>query len=228
MSAFGGDFQMVKRLVRKDWQIYQKQLAAYVAGLFVALMLVGTGQAVPFYIGALLLLTLLICAGGFAIQSSLINERKEQTAPFIMSLPVTPMDFFWGKVLANTTLFLVPFGLVVGGTAFLVLFTSLPDGLLVWSTLIYFFLATNFFLSLCVAIVVESEGWSIFVMIALSTLISPFMMGIGMIDAIGTQIKTNNIVWSPPALGILCAELLVIAIALGVTSWVQSRKTSFL
>jgi ABC-2 type transport system permease protein len=228
MSAFNCDFQMVKRLILKDWQIYQKQLAAYVAGLLLALTLIGTGKAIPFYLGALMLLVLLICAGGFAIQSSLINERKEHTMPFIMSLPVTPMDFYWAKILANATLFLVPFLLVLGGTVALVLLTPLPDGLLVWSLLIYLFLAMNFVISLCVAIVVESEGWNIFTIITLSTLTSPFMMGIGMFDAIGKNIKTEHIVWSLPALAILSAQLLIIAITLGVTSWVQSRKTSFL
>ncbi|MCI1710262.1 MAG: hypothetical protein LKM39_07905 [Chiayiivirga sp.] len=42
-------------------------------------------------------------------------ERKEQTQPFVMSLPVTPMDVFWGKLLANLVIFLVPFLFVTGG-----------------------------------------------------------------------------------------------------------------
>jgi ABC-2 type transport system permease protein len=228
MSAFHCDLQMIKRLILKDWQIYQKQLAAYVAGLLLGLTLIGTGKAIPFYIGALLLLVLLICAGGFAIQSSLLNERKEHTLAFVMSLPVTPMDFYWAKLIANATLFLLPFALVLSGTVALILWTPLPDGLLVWALLIYLFLAMNFVISLCIGIVVASEGWNIFVQIGLSTLISPFMMGIGLFDAIGKNIKTENIVWSLPALTIFSVQLLVMAIALGLTSWRQSRKTAFL
>lgn len=228
MTTDSLDFQMIKRLAVKDWQIYQKQLAAYILGLLIGLTLVGVGKNWSFYIGALLLLVLLICAGGFAIQSSVLNERKERTLPFVMSLPVTPMMFYWSKLLANVTIYLVPFTLVVGGSMFLVLFTPLPDGLLVWSLLIFGFLTMNFFVSLCTALVVESEGWNIFVQIALSTMISPFMMGIGMIDVIGTNIKTNNIVWSLPAVGILLAQIFVIALAISVTSFAQRRKTSFL
>lgn len=222
------DLQTIKCLVIKDWQIYQKQLAAYVVGLLVALTLVGMAKTWSFYAGALLLLVLLICAGGFAIQSSLLNERKEQTLSFVMSLPITPMAYYWSKLLANVSIYLVPFSLVVGGTAFLVLFTPLPDGLLVWSLLIYGFLAMSFFVSLCSALVLESEGWNIFVQIGLSTLISPFFLAIGSIDAIGTSIKTNNIVWSAPAIGIFAAEFAVIVLALAVTSWIHRRKTSFL
>ena len=228
MNINAYDFQMIKLLVIKDWQIYQKQLAAYVVGLLIGLTLVGMGKAWSFYVGALLLLVLLICAGVFAIQSSVLNERKEHTLPFVMSLPVTPMAFYWSKLLANVTIYLVPFTLVVAGTAFLVLFTPLPDGLLVWSLLIYGFLAMIYFVSLGAALVVESEGWNTFVMIALFTMVSPFIMGVGMIDAIGTNIKTNNIVWSPPAIGIFLAEFAVIALVIGVTSWIHRRKTSFL
>ncbi len=228
MNTFSYDFVMIKRLALKDWHIYQKQLAAYVLGLLVGLTLVGIGKSWSFYLGALVLMVLLICAGGFAIQSSLLNERKEQTLAFVMSLPVSPMDFYWSKLVANFVIYLVPSTLVVVGSLFLVLFTALPDGILVWALLIFTYLAMIFCVSLCVALVVESEGWNIFVQIGLSTTLSPFIMGIGQIDAIGLNIKTNNIVWSWPALGIFLGLFMIALLAVGVSSWAQSRKNSFL
>ena len=219
---------MIKLLVIKDWQIYQKQLAAYVAGLLLALSLVGMGKPWSFAVGSLLLLVLLIVIGPFLIQTSLVTERKEQTVPFIMSLPVSPMDFYWGKLLANLAIYLVPFTLVAGGSAALVLTTPLPDGLLVPFLLVFCFLLMTFCMTLCIAIAVESEAWIMFTMMALMTLIGPYIYGIGRIAAIGTNLNTNNIVWSAPAVGLLAGELIVIAIVLGVTSWIHSRKTSFL
>lgn len=228
MNITSLDIQMIKLLVIKDWQIYQKQLAAYVVGLLLGLTLVGMGNPWSFYVGALLLLVLLICVGGFGIGSSLLNERKEHTLPFVMSLPVTPMTFYWSKLIANLIIYLIPFAIVVAGTIFLVLFTPLPDGLLVWSMLIYGFLATIYFVSLGAALVLESEGWNIFVQISLSTFISPFLMGLGMIDEIATPIKTNNVVWSLPAIVIILAQLTVIMLVIAVTRWIHRRKTSFL
>ena len=219
---------MIKLLVIKDFQIYQKQLAAYVAGMLLALSLVGMGKPWSFAVGSLLLLVLLIAIGSFSIQTSLITERKEQTVPFIMSLPVTPMDFYCGKLLGTLAIYLVPFTLVAGGSVALVLGTPLPDGLLVYFLLIYCFLLMCFCVTLCIAIAVESEGWIMFTMMALMTLVGPYIFGIGRVAAIGTNLNTNNIVWSAAALGLLAAELAVIAIVLGVTSWVHSRKTSFL
>lgn len=219
---------MIKLLVIKDWQIYQKQLACYVAGMLLALSLVGMGKPWSFAVGSLLLLVLLTVIGQFLIQTSLVTERKEQTVPFIMSLPVAPMDFYWGKLLANLAIYLVPFTLVAGGSAALVLTTPLPDGLLVYVLLITCFLLMCFCVTLCVAIAVESEGWIMFTMMALMTLVGPYIFGIGRIAEIGTNLNTNNIVWSGAALGLLAAQLAVIAIVLGVTSWVHSRKASFL
>ena len=221
-------FDMIKLLVIKDWQIYQKQLAAYVAGMLLALSLVGMGKPWSFAAGSLLLLVLLIAIGSFVIQTSLIAERKEQTMPFIMSLPVAPMDVYWGKLLANLAIYLVPFTLVTGGTAALVLTTPLPDGLLVYFVLIYCFLLMCFCVTLCIAIAVASEAWIMFTMMALMTLVGPYIYGIGRIAAIGSNLTTNNIVWSAPAVGLLAGELAVIAIVLGATSWIHARKTSFL
>lgn len=219
---------MIKLLVIKDWQIYQKQLAGYVAGMLLALSLIGLGKPWSFAVGSLLLLVLLIVIGQFAIATSVITERKEQTVPFIMSLPVTPMDVYWGKLLANLAIYLVPLTLVAGGSATLVLTTPLPDGLLVYFLLIYCFLLMCFCATLCIAIAVESEGWIMFTMMALMTLVGPYIYGIGRIAEIGTNLNTNNIVWSGTALSLLAAQLAVIAIMLGVTSWVHARKTSFL
>lgn len=219
---------MIKLLVIKDLQIYQKPLAAFVAGMMLALSLIGMGKPWPFAVGSLLLLVLLVTIGSFSILTSLVTERKEQTVPFIMSLPVTPMDFYWGKLLGTLAIYLVPFTLVAAGTVALVLGTPLPDGLLVFFLLVYCFLLTCFCVHLCIAIVVTSEGWIMFTMMALMTMVGPYIYGLVRVAAIRTHLNTNNIVWSAPAVGILVGELALIAIVLGVTSWVYSRKTSFL
>ena len=109
MNWLASDAGMVGKLIIKDWQVYQKQLAAYVAAMLLALGLVGMGTPLMASAGALLLLVLLLVVGSYAIQSSTTTERKQQTAPFIMSLPVTPMDVYWGKLLANLVIYLVPF-----------------------------------------------------------------------------------------------------------------------
>ena len=228
MSWFASDAAMVWKLVVKDWQVYQKQLAGFVAGMLLALGLVGMGTPLMASAGALLLLVQLLVVGTYAIQSSIMAERKLQTVPFIMSLPVTPMDVYWGKLLANLVIYLVPFLLVTGGLLALILSTPRPDGAVPWLAVVALFMLTIFCVSLCVAIAVESEGWNIFAILALMTLIGPFLYWVSRLDGIVQYLKTDDIVWSAPVLGVLAAEVAVIAVAILVTSWIHARKASVL
>lgn len=227
MSWFASDAAMVWKLVVKDWQVYQKQLAGFVAGMLLALGLVGMGTPLMASAGALLLLVQLLVVGTYAIQSSIMAERKLQTVPFIMSLPVTPMDVYWGKLLANLVIYLVPFLLVTGGLLALILSTPRPDGAVPWLAVVALFMLAIFCVSLCVAIAVESEGWNIFAILALMTLIGPFLYWVSRLDGIVQYLKTDDIVWSAPVLGVLAAEVAVIAVAILVTSWIHARKASF-
>lgn len=228
MNWLASDAGMVGKLIIKDWQVYQKQLAGYVAAMLLALGLVGMGTPMMAAAGALLLLVLLLVVGSYAIHSSITAERKQQTVPFIMSLPVTPMDVYWGKLLANLVIYLVPFLLVVAGLLALILTTPRPDGTVPWVVVVALFLLANFCVSLCVAIAVDSEGWNIFAMLVLMTLIGPFIYWVSRLDGIIQYLQTDDIVWSAPVLGVIAAEFAAIAIAIFVTSWMHARKASFL
>jgi hypothetical protein len=228
MNWFASDAAMVGKLIAKDWQVYQKQLAGFVAGLLLALGLVGMGTPLLASAGALLLLVLLLVVGSYAIQSSVMLERKQQTQPFVMSLPVTPMDVFWGKLLANLVIYLVPFLLVSGGLLALVLTTPRPDGTVPWLVVVTLFMLAQFCLSLCMVIAVDSEGWNVFAMLALMTLIGPFLYWVTWMPGIREHLQGDVIVWSPQVLALVGGELAVIAIAILIASAVHARKASFL
>ncbi len=228
MNWLASDAAMVRRLIVKDWQVYQKQLAGFIGGLLFALGLVGMGTPLMSAAGGLLLLVLLIVVGTFAVGSLVMAERKQQTQPFVMSLPVTPMDVFWGKLLANLTIYMVPFLLVTGGLLGLILATPGPDGAVPWVVLIALFVLVNFIVSLCVAIAVDSEGWNAFAMLALMTLIGPFIYWVTWMDGIREHLRGDAVVWSPQVLGLVGGELAVMAIAILAAGWVHARKASFL
>ena len=218
---------VIRLLVAKDWQLFQKQLAAYVAAGIGALCFLGMANDWSFYIGSLLLIIVMVAAACFAISNSLLTERKEHTLPFIMSLPVSPLDFYLSKLIGNLVTFGVPFAVLSLGTLAVVLFTPLPDGLVVFALLMFGHILLAFSVSLGVAMAVESEGWNTFVMIASMVLINPFIMLVGQIPEIADNVKTESIVWSTPAVAILVAQLMLSIITVAVTGWVHCRKPSF-
>ena len=227
MKALDLNLPVIKRLVVKDWQLFEKQLAAYVFAGIVALCFLGQATSWSFYVGSLLLITVMVATACFAISTSLLAERKEQTLAFVMSLPVSPLDFYLAKLAGNLLTFAVPFGIMVGGTLAVILLTPLPDGLVVYSLLIFGHVALAYCLSLGVAMAVESEGMNTFVMIASMVLINPFIMALAQVPAITGNIKVDAVIWSSPAVAILLAQLTLGIAILLVTGWVHCRKKSF-
>jgi ABC-type transport system involved in multi-copper enzyme maturation permease subunit len=221
------NLRVIRLLIAKDWLLFQKQLAAYVtAGLF-ALCLMGMAKGWSFYMGSLLLLVVLVGTACFSISTSLLTERKEHTLAFVMSLPLTPLDFYLAKLLGNLVTFFVPFLIMSVGTIAVIAFTPLPDGLIVFSVLIFGFVTLAYSISLSVAMAVESEGWNTFAMIGSMVLINPFMMLLGQIPEISKYVNTESIVWSPPALSILLAQISLAVAVLVATGWVHCRKKAF-
>jgi ABC-type transport system involved in multi-copper enzyme maturation permease subunit len=218
---------VIRLLVQKDWQLFQKQLAAYVLAGIVALCFLGTGKPWTFYLGSLLLIVVLVATACFAISTSLLTERKEQTLAFVMSLPVSPLDFTVAKLAGNLLTFGVPYVLISLGTIAVILFTPLPDGLLVFSVLVLGHILVAYCLSLAVAMNVESEGWNTFAMIASMVLINPFIMVLGQIDAINGPVRGDVVVWSAPAVAILITQILFSMLAIFLTAWWNGRKPAF-
>lgn len=218
---------VIRLLVIKDWQLFQKQLALYVLAGIVALCFLGLARPWAFYVGSLMLIIVMVSIACFSISTSLMTERKEKTLAFVMSLPVSPLDFTLAKLIGNFITFAVPFLVILGGTLAVVLTTPLPDGLAVYSLLIFSYILFAFCLSLAVAMSVESEGWATFAMIGSMVMINPFIMAMSQIPEINDRVSVDAIVWTPQALGMLAALLLLSAAIVCVTAWVHARKPAF-
>ena len=218
---------VIRQLIAKDWVLFQKQLAAYVtAGIF-ALCLLGLAKGWSFYLGSLMLIVVLVAAACFSISTSLLAERKEHTLAFMMSLPVTPLDFYLAKLLGSLVTFFVPFLVMFLGTIAVIAYTPLPDGLIVFSVLVFGHVAMAYALSLSVAMAVESEGWNTFAMIGSMVLINPFIMLLGQIPEISKYVQTEHIVWNLPAVSILLVQVTASVAVLVATGWVHCRKQAF-
>lgn len=218
---------VIRLLVLKDWQLFQKQLAFYVLAGIVALCFLGVGKPWAFYIGSLMLLIVVVSSACFSISTSLVVERKEQTLAFVMSLPVSPREFTLSKLIGNLLTFGVPFGVLLGGALALVMFSPLPDGLFVYTLLIFAWLLFAYAVSLAVAMSVESEGWATFAMIGSMVMINPYIMGLGQLEVINTYTTKDAVVWTTPTVAIMSTLALLAVAVIGVTTWHHARKPAF-
>ncbi len=220
---------MVKRLILKDWYFQRGPIAAYLAAGALALFLIGTGGDASFYAGSILILTVLITVGIHLAMVTIVQERTDQTLPFVMSLPISPMEYTTAKIVSNVLIFLIPWlALLIGSFAVIAGRPEVPDGLIPFTAVILTEIFMSSVLLLAVALVTESQGWAIGAIVFGNLLLQAVMYYVSHIPSVAAAMKGPRIVWDQPVVTLLLAEVAVILLLLGLTFWLQSRKTDFI
>lgn len=220
---------MVKRLVQKDWYFYRWPIAFYIGAGLACIAALGAGGEGAFYAGCVGLLTVLISAGIHLTMGTVVEERRNHTLTFVMSLPVSPSEYTLAKILANIVIFgLVWVTLFVGTIAVIAGRGAVPDGLIPFAAVILGEIFFGYCLTLCVAIVSESLGWTIAAMITANLLLQAVMYAVSHVPAVDQAMKTDTILWQQPISGLLVAEIGSILLMLALTFYLQARKTDFL
>ncbi len=221
--------RIVQQLVLKDLGFLRwANIGSLVAGL-AALGLLAHGSAAGFYAGQVLLVTVLIVLGALAASLTVIDERKEKTLPFIMSLPVSPRQFAVAKILANALIFGSTWVvLVVGTLAVIQVSDHLPNGMTAYAVLILTEIAMSTCLILMVAMITESLPWTIATMIVGNLFINAFFYIVASLPSFAVTAESHTIVWPRDALGLLWVELVAIVLLLATTYLVSSRRKDVL
>jgi len=220
---------VVQAMILSDWQRHRTLLLLSIVSGVLALALIQVGGEIPFILGATLFFTVMIVFGCMLPPSNIINERKKQTLPFLMSLPISAMQFTTAKIVSTVGLFLVPWlALVIAAMAFIVGHRGGPQGIIP----VVLILAAAPFVGFCViagvSLVSESEGAMIAATIATNTSYGFSWYLLVRNPVIRADMQSREIVWSREVLTVLSAEFAVIVLILGLTFFLQSRKRDFL
>jgi len=159
----------------------------------------------------------------------IMNERKENSLLFVMSLPLSIFDYVRAKQLGLALCFAIPWVLSCGAAVILVLVHPVvPDGLLPYLILLSVFMLTNFALVLCGALHASSDALMSAVIIVTNMGITLFMFLIGGLDEISKHMWGPAPVWNSTFWTVLCIELVTLAVALTVPYLVAARRRDFI
>ncbi len=220
---------MTGRLMVKDWSFNRWPISLFVAGGAASLAVVAWGGLTGFFVGSILLLVAVMSVGMQLVFTTVIYERKEQTLPFIMSLPITSAEYVTAKILANVTIFLGAWMALAAMTILVILGRdALPNGLIPFAVLILLELFMGYAVILAVALMTESEGWTIFAMVVSNIFLNFFMYKVSHIPAIAAVMNGPDTVWPRAAVSLLAGEIGVIVLLVVATYAVQVRKKDFL
>jgi hypothetical protein len=218
------NLQAIKILFLKDLFLCRRYLFGYSAAALASVLFTVAPDPTISYIGFLLMITVAIASGIHMIGVLLLGEAIDQTRLFVMSLPVSLLDYSIGKISVVLATYLIPwstmFALTLIGTF------VLPDaqvGKVVLIPAIFLFLFASFLLQLAVAVVSESIGITICVMVAGNVLLNVFLMKITALPEVKAVMNGDQVLWPSAIVWTIGVELLFIVVALAVSFWYQTR-----
>jgi hypothetical protein len=222
------NYAMVKHLVLKDWYLQRYAIVAGLAGGAFSLGIIATGGNVAFFFGLILLITALIAVGAQLAVSTMVNERKEQTLAFVMSLPISYREYTASKILGNLIIFLVPWITMLTASLGLLLYAPKTHGLVPYTAIMATEILVSTCLTLTVALITESQGWTVGAIMVGNLALNGVGFWVAHIGGIAKGMWGSSVAWSPAASVFLFGEFAVIVLLLGFTFFFQSRKKDFL
>ena len=221
-------FSMIFKLINKDWQLYRNYMFIYAALGIVSAAIMALPSEFAYYVGVVMLITVLIGASAHLSISSVLVEKKEYQLSFIMGLPVNVVEYAMSKVLGGMWIYLVCWSIVVAATVGIILFSPMPDGLLPLMLIAAGELLAAMTLLLCIGVLTGSEAVTIVSLVVLNLLFNVFLFSVVKIPGIGEFVQGDVAVFNSSVTAVLAAELLVILLALTLTYLIKSRQACFL
>jgi ABC-2 type transport system permease protein len=220
---------VIRSLILKDCRLHRQQILLSLVASGGALALVQLRSEAGFLIGTVWFFVSLIVLGSMLPVSNVINEKKKQNLAFMMSLPISALQYGTSKMVSTIGMFLVPWiASALAGLISVLSRRDIPNGII---PLMLIFLGLPL-IGFCVvagtALVSESEGWTVAATIVCNStygLTSYFLLRNPSINGV---LNRSVPVWSPLVLKILAGEAMVVVLILGLTFYLQSRKRNFL
>ncbi len=217
------NLQAIRILFLKDLFLSRRQLFAYFAAGMAATALACVPNATLTFVGFILVITVAIAAGIHLIGTLMLSETTDQTRLFVMSLPISLLDYSISKISVVLTTYLIPWASMFAGLV-IATFVLGKQGNVAVLPAIFFFLLCSFMLQLVTAVITESVGWTICVMVGGNVCLNVFMMKLFGNAEVLEVVKSDVLTWPSYVLQIISVELLVFVVALVTAFLFQTRK----
>jgi ABC-2 type transport system permease protein len=215
-------------LVLKDWRLHRPMvLSCMVAGAG-ALAFSQWGNEPALVVGSVVFFIAIIMAGTMLPILGIVNERKNHNLAFLMSLPITILEYTTAKLISTLAIFLVPWlTLVILAISVVEFRAFLPHGVIPVTLILCSLPFVGMCIMIAAALVGESEGWGIAANIFCQSSYGLAWYFLIRTPAIGSNVGKASPVWNATTVNILGGEFVAILAILGLTYFLQSRKRDF-
>lgn len=214
---------VLKKLILKDVLLNLPLMVMMVVAGLAALVVMRIGDA-GYAIGGVLYITANIAGGIFMGMYCIVQERKDQSSLFALSLPVSVRELNTVKFAAALIVYTVPW-LVLSAVLIVSHFfrEDVPFGMIVFSLMLQgsFVALTTVYFSLIS--VTRSDALAGFAILFLNMGFSLFMVWVNQ-PRIRSPLRTEHLVWTTPAIVTLAIEAALVAGALIFGFLLLSRR----
>jgi ABC-2 type transport system permease protein len=219
---------VTRKLIAKEIYVYRWLIAGGALSGIVSILIASLGNA-GFKVGSLTWLTIIIATGVMLALYGIMNERKEQSLQFVLSLPLSISEYVRAKMLGLFAGFLIIWSVSCAAALLLVfLKASVPDGLAPYVTLLCVFMLANFAVVLCGALHAQSEALTSAVIIVTNMGVSIFMFTVAPLPGIQAHMWSAAPVWNSTFWTVLACELGVLVIAFILPFLFAARRRDFI
>jgi hypothetical protein len=222
---------IVARLIAKDLYLYRwlmgGGLAAGIASLVISRFSAGDNVNTGVNIGFLLFVTTVIAFGIFIAMLGILKERSDKSQLFVLSLPVSPAQYWAAKVWAALIAFGGPWLALTASVVLAVALTGAPAGDMPFFLAMMGFFLGNFCLLTAVIVITTSELWAVAAILVTNVSVTVFFSKVSALPGVAGRSHDAAATWSPEILTVLAFELALIVLSLALALYLPSRKKDF-
>ncbi len=220
---------IVSKLVLKDLSIMKVPTLLWWSCGLIAVAIVAFGGSTMLNFASILFVSSMAGAGIHAIMRTVVEERREQTLPFIMSLPITIAQYNSAKLISNLVIFgVVWITLTIATYVIVITNETLPLGYMPFLAIVFvgIFLANTAILA--TSLITETIGGCIAAIIGANVGTQMFLWAVNGLEGIRSTINGAQAAWNNTALIVLTSEVAIIIALIVLTYVLQSRKKDFI
>lgn len=220
---------VVRELILKDWRLHRSHLLFTFGAEILALAAVMLKTETSVVVGTVCLFTAVIVAGCMLAASNILNERKRQNLPFVMSLPVSSVQYSAAKLVATVGMFLVLWLPTVAAAMWIIDVKGMfPHGAVPVALILLSLPLLGFTIVTAANLVGETEGWNMAAVVVCNSSYGFGWYFVLKVPAFTNYWGGNMAVWNSTAVSVLGGEFALAVLTLALTFYVQSRKRDFI
>ncbi len=218
---------IVKQLVIKDLRLMKPFAIGYWLGGILAIVIAMFGGDASGIVAMILFVAALFGAGVHSAML-IVEERDKQTLAFVMSLPISVREYTSAKLISNLLLVGAIWATLSAASYAIFIGETMPHGTIPFMTIVLVAIFVAYIVILATTLIFESLAPAIIAMVGANLLTQALLWWIADLHGIRSTIGGQVPVWNNTALTVLTLQVATVVGLLGVTYYLQSKKTAFI